>query len=498
MEFTDAELMCELLPTRPQPGIGKVLVTGATGYIGGQLVPTLISRGYSVRIMVRAPAPELENRWKKVEIVVADALNPAQLEAAMEGVDTAYYLIHSLLMGPSKLERVEIETAKNFRIAAERKAVRRIIYLGGLGDEQGDYSPHLRSRMAVANELRQGRTPVTVLRAAIIIGAGSASYEILHHLVRKLPVIPIFRWAKTKCQPISIHDVILLLVGVLETPETTGGSFDVGGPDILSYEEMIQSMAAIQGRKRWLPPLPALPVKFTSYVISLLTPVPHAITWCLMEGVFNEVVCRNNAIRELIPFTPMTYKNAVLMAMTREEQDRVHTRWSDAYPPAWELAIKLHELKTPPRYGARYSLATRQSPAALFDSICRIGGEEGWFHSNWLWRLRGLLDRILMGVGSSRGRRHQTELRLNDVIDFWRVEALKPDAMLLLRAEMKLPGQAWLRFTIEPGGAVNTLGVQAYFNTESLWGKLYWYACLPFHHFIFTDLIRQIEKRSSA
>ena len=498
MEFTDAELMCELLPTRPQPGIGKVLVTGATGYIGGQLVPTLISRGYSVRIMVRAPSPELESRWKNAEIVVADALNPAHLEAAMEGVDTAYYLIHSLLMGPSKLERVEIETAKNFQEAAAKKAIRRIIYLGGLGDEQGGYSPHLRSRMAVANELRQGRTPVTVLRAAIIIGAGSASYEILHHLVKKLPVIPIPRWARTQCQPISIHDVILLLVGVLETPETTGGSFDIGGADILSYAEMIRTLAAIQGRTRWFPAFPSLPIKLTSYVISLLTPVPHAITWCLMEGVFNEVVCRNNTIRDLIPFTPMTYKNAVLMAMTRNEQDRVHTRWSDAYPPAWELAIKLHELKHPPRYGAQYSLTTRKNPVSLFDSICRIGGEEGWFHSNWLWRLRGLLDRILMGVGSSRGRRNKTELRINDVIDFWRVEALKPGAMLLLRAEMKLPGQAWLRFTIEPGGAFNTLGVQAYFNTESFWGKLYWYACLPFHHFIFNDLIRQIEKRSSA
>lgn len=495
MERTDAEVMCELLPTRPHPEIGKVLVTGATGYIGGQLVPTLISRGYSVRVMVRAPSPELANRWKQAEIVVADAQDPDQLEAAMAGVDTAYFLIHSLLLGPRKLESAEIRTAENFRMAAAKQGVQRIIYLGGLGDEHGGRSTHLRSRMAVAEELQRGSVPVTVLRAAIIIGAGSASYEILHHLVRRLPVIPIPLWARTKCQPISIHDVILLLVGVLETPESRGGSFDIGGPDILSYEDMIRSMAAIQGRKRWFPIFPPLPIKFTSYVISLLTPVPHAITWCLMEGVVNEVVCSNNTILELIPFSPMTYRDAVLMAMTRKEQDRIHTRWSDAYPPAWELAIKLNELGTEPRFCTEYSLETRKSPAALYESISRIGGDEGWFNSNWLWRLRGLLDRILMGVGTSRGRRNQAELRINDVIDFWRVEHLKPDASLLLRAEMKLPGMAWLRFTIDQG-ETNRLGVKAYFHTDSLWGRLYWYACLPFHHFIFRDLIRQIEKRS--
>jgi uncharacterized protein YbjT (DUF2867 family) len=496
MERADAELMCELLPTRPQPEIGKVLITGATGYIGGQLVPALLTRGYSVRIMVRAPSPELAHRWKNVEIVVADAQSLGQVEMAMEGIDTAYFLIHSLLLGPEKLERVEIKVAENFRTAAEKKGVRRLIYLGGLGDEQGGHSTHLRSRMAVGAALQQGPVPVTVLRAAIIIGAGSASYEILHHLVGKLPVIPIPSWARTRCQPISIHDVILLLVGVLETPETVGQSFDIGGPDILSYEDMIRSMAAILGRRRWFPVSPPLPIKLTSYVISLLTPVPHAITWCLMEGVVNEVVCRNNRILDLIPFTPMTYRNAVLMAMTREEQDRVHTRWSDAYPPAWELAIKLNELGTVPRYTTEYSLPTLKSAAVLFESISRIGGDEGWFNSNWLWRLRGLLDRMFMGVGTSRGRRNQTQLRVNDVVDFWRVEQLQPDAMLLLRAEMKLPGRAWLRFTIEPGDHGNRLGVKAFFHTDRVWGKLYWYACLPFHHFIFNDLIRQIEKRS--
>lgn len=496
MDFPDIESLDKALSPLPPPGIGKLLITGGTGYIGGQLVPVLLARGYSVRVMVRAPSAEYRDRWGKAEIVVADANNPEDVMAAMEGIDTAYFLIHSLLLGPGKLENTEIRLAENFRRAAEHCGVRRIIYLGGLGDEQGNRSAHLRSRMAVAEELRKGPVPVTILRAAIIIGAGSASYEILHHLVRRLPVIPIPSWAQTLCQPISVHDVILYLVGVLEKPETTGRSFDIGGPDILSYADMIRIMTQVQGRRRWLAPAPPLPLRLTSYVVSLITPVPHAITGCLMEGVVNTVVCRNDAIRSILPFTPIAYRTSLLLAMTRDEQDRIHTRWSDAYPPAWELAIQLHELASPPRYGAEYSLLSTKRAPALFGSICRIGGEGGWFNSNWLWRLRGLLDRLLMGVGTSRGRRNQTELRINDVLDFWRVENLEQNRMLLLRAEMKLPGMAWLRFTIEPEGLLNRLSVKAYFHTDSIWGILYWYLCLPFHVFIFNTLISQIDKRS--
>ncbi len=487
----------EALSSRPQPKLGKVLVTGATGYIGGQLVPSLLARGYQVRVMVRAPSPEYRERWDKAEIVVAEALDDRQVDSAMEGIDTAYFLIHSLLLGPDKLESTEISMAINFRKAAEKRGVRRIIYLGGLGDEQGIRSAHLKSRMAVADELQRGRVPVTILRAAVIIGAGSASYEILHHLVRRLPFIPIPSWANTPCQPIGIRDVILYLIGVLETPDTRGQSYDIGGPDILSYKDMIRLMAETQGLKRWLVPFPPLPLRITSYIVSLLTPVPHAITWCLMEGVVNKVVCRNNTIRTVIPFEPLPYRKALLLAMTRDEQDRIHTRWSDAYPPAWELAIKLHELTSPPRYTAEYSLLTEKNVGALFHSICRIGGDEGWFDSNWLWRLRGLLDRLFMGGGTSRGRRNQIELLLNYVVDFWRVEKLEENTMLLLRAEMKLPGLAWLRFSIDPVEHQRRLRVNAYFETDSAWGVLYWYACLPFHCFIFKNLIRSIEKRSS-
>lgn len=496
MRQGDRDLACADLPSTPRPDMGRILVTGATGYIGGRLVPELVARGYRVRIMVRADSPELRERWPEAEIVVADALDLDALRSAVEGIHTAYYLIHSLLMGSEDFESADIQAAIRFRTAAAERRVRRIIYLGGLGDSRARLSAHLRSRMRVAEELARGSVPVTILRAAVIIGSGSASYEILEHLVRNLPVIPIPCWARTRCQPISVRDVVKYLVGVMETTETAGQSYDIGGGDVLTYEVMLKTLAGLLGRKRLFIRWPFPSIRFFAYLASLVTPVPAAITRRLIPGSINEVVSQNDDIRRLLPFHTLSFKEGVVRAMTREEQDNVRTRWSDAYPPAHELAIKLHELKAPPRFTSSYSLLTERSAASLFRSITAIGGKQGWFNSNWLWRLRGALDRLLGGVGSARGRRASSSLRINDVIDFWRVEDLKPDAMLLLRAEMKLPGLAWLRFTVLPEGAVNRLSVTAYFQTDSLWGWLYWYACLPFHLWIFYDLIKQIEKRA--
>lgn len=495
LHWDNEESFCRDLPTRPRPELGPILVTGATGYIGGRLVPELLARGYRVRVMARAAAPELQDRWPAAEIVVADALDLDSLKAALAGIHTAYYLIHSLLLGQKRFESADIRSAAHFRQAAEAQGVQRLIYLGGLGDVQTRLSPHLRSRIQVAEELRRGRVPLTILRAAIIIGSGSAPFEILQHLVKHVPAIPIPRWAKTKCQPISIRDVVKYLVGALETPATAGRSYDIGGRDILSYEEMLKALAGLLGKKRLFLPWPLSNIRLFSYLVSLLTPVPAPITWCLMEGSFNEVVCQNDAIRDVIPFSTVPYKEALLRAMSREEQDAVHTRWSDAYPPAHEMALKLHELEMPPRYTTTYALLTEKGAAPLFRSICRIGGKEGWFHGNWLWRLRGMIDRLLGGVGSARGRRSSSTLRVNDVIDFWRVESLKPNAMLRLRAEMLLPGRAWLEFKIEREGPRHRLSVTAYYQTKTLIGKLYWYAFLPFHHFLFDQLLVQIEKR---
>ena len=490
------DLFCNDLPSKFQPTVGKILITGASGYIGGRLVPELLARGYKVRVMVRAISPEYSRLWPDAEITVADAFELNTLRTALKDIDTAYYLIHSLRLGSKEFARADMQAASNFRQVAEEMQVKRIIYLGGLGDIRGSLSSHLRSRVEVAQELKRGKIPVTILRAAIIVGSGSASYEIVQHLVRKLPIIFIPPWAKNRCQPTAIRDVIKYLVGVLETPATTGRSFDIGGRDVLTYEMMLRTLGVLLRKKIIFIPISFSNIRFYAYFASLLTPVPESITECLMEGLKNEVVCQDGAIKNFIPFKPLSYKEAIIKAMSREEQDKVRTRWSDAYPLDWGLAMKLHELKGSPMYTVRYSLVTTKDASSLFKRICKIGGKEGWFHSNWVWRLRGGIDRILLGVGSARGRKSYSSLRVNDVIDFWRIEDIQDNRKLLLRAEMKLPGKAWLEFNITQENNKQGLNIIAYYHTDNLLGKIYWYACLPFHYFIFHNLIKEIEKRS--
>ncbi len=494
--WENKDLFCHNLPSRPQPEMGKVLVTGASGYIGGRLVPELLARTYKVRAMVRGAPSVYKTLWPGVEVAVADALEIDGLKKALEGIDTAYYLLHSLYLGPKKFESTDIKAASNFRKVAQTQQVKRIVYLGGLGDIRSPLSSHLRSRIEVAKELKRGKVPVTILRAAIIIGSGSASYEIIQHLVRNLPIILTPPWAKNKCQPIAICDVIKYLVGVLEIPQTAGKDFDIGGRDVLTYEEMFRILVRLYQKKRVFLPSFFSNIRFYAYFTSLLTPVPHLLTKCLMEGLKNEVICQDDTIKSLLPFKPMSYEEAIISAMSREEQDMVHTRWSDAYPPAHQLALKLHELKEGPTYTTRYYLITEKSASSLFNSLCKIGGKEGWFHNNWMWRLRGMLDRILLGVGSSRGRKSHISLKINDVIDLWRVEDLKEDRRLLLRAEMKLPGKAWLEFNIKEENSKRKLSIITYYDTHTFLGKIYWYIFMPFHHIIFKKLIEEIEKRS--
>lgn len=495
LSASSSDLMCSGLPTSPLERSGPILVTGASGYIGGRLVPELLARGYKVRAMVRAESAVEGEFWPDATVTVADAFYTKQLEAALEGVSTAYYLIHSLYLGPKEFASADITAAANFRDAAQRQGVKRIIYLGGLGDVTAGLSSHLRSRIEVAQELSRGQTPVTILRAAIIIGSGSASYEIILGLARRLRLMVMPHWGRNRCQPISIRDVIRYLVGVLETPATIGREFDIGGPDVLSYSDMLRELCAVLHKRSLILHWPFSGLPLYAYLVSLVTPVPHGIARCLLEGLKNEVICRGDTISQLIPFPTVPYREAIVRAMSREEQDAVYTRWSDAYPPAHELALRLSELDQAPEFSASYSVGSDRSSDQLFRSACRVGGQEGWFEGNWMWKLRGLIDRLLKGVGTTRGRKHYPHLRVNDVIDFWRVEAIEPAYRLLLRSEMKMPGKAWLEFQVVDVGKRRSLSVMAHYQANGIFGVLYWYFFLPFHRFIFKGLIEAIEKR---
>ena len=496
VNWNNSDLFCYDLPTKPQPDIGKILVTGGTGYIGGLLVPELLARGYRVRVMVRVLSPAYIEQWPGAEIVEADGLDIEKLEKALEGIHTAYYLIHSLLIGQQKYETSDYQTSRNFRKIAEGKKVKRIIYLGGLADIRVIHSGYLRSRMKVAQEFMESKVPITILRVSTIIGSGSAIYEIIEQVVRKNPIIFIPYWARTRHQPIAIRDVIKYLVGVVEKNETSGKSFDIGCRDVITLEMMMKVMAGLLGKKRIFVYSPFSTVLLYSYLASFITSVPAPIIKCFMEGCKYNIVSQNEDIRMFLPFHPLSYKEMLLKAMARIEQDKILTRWSDSYPPAHDLAIKLSELEESPKFKSSYSMQTNKSASSLFQTICKIGGKEGWFNSNWLWRLRGWFDQILMGVGTSRGRKNITSLRVNDVIDFWRVECLTHNERLLLRAEMKLPGMGWLEFRIDREMHENRLSVTAYYQTSTLFGKLYWYLFLPSHKYILSDMVKEIEKRS--
>jgi uncharacterized protein YbjT (DUF2867 family) len=475
-----------------------ILVTGATGYVGGRLVPRLLEAGYRVRLLVRDRTRLQGRPWTNaVEIYEGNALQPETLPEAMAGVFAAYYMIHSMqkaLPGSGDFHQRDLQAARSFGHAAKAAGVQRLIYLGGLGDPDADLSQHLRSRQETGEALREAGVPVTEFRAAIIVGSGSASFEMLRYLTERLPAMICPKWVGTRVQPIGIRNVLDYLVAALEMPDSAGRIIEIGGADVLTYGDMMQGYAKARGLRRWLVPVPVLTPRLSSYWVHLVTPIPGEIARPLIEGLRNEVIVRDDTAQRLFPYIrPFDYQTAVVRALDKLDAGQVETAWSDALvssqgdiPPVTFTVQDGMMLE-------RRQLLISATPAAAFRTFSGIGGERGWPTFDWAWQVRGVMDRVVGGVGLRRGRRDPDELRVGDALDFWRVEAVDPDRRLLLRAEMKVPGAAWLQFEAKPQPEGKTLLVQtAFFAPKGLFGLLYWYSLYPIHGPIFSSMIRKI------
>lgn len=476
------------------------LVTGASGYVGGRLVRDLLEDGCAVRILVRDRRKISGQPWAHlVDVVEGNANSPADLQRALTGVHTTYYLLHSINAG-TQFDEVEAEMAQNFADASAHCGVSQIIYLGGIANDE-NRSKHLASRMNTGAILGAGSVPVLELRAGIIIGSGSASFEMLRHLTHRLPIMTTPKWVSNRTQPIGIRDVLYYLRQCAQLSTPVKRICDIGGPQVLSYADMMQKFAQLSGlRKRLIIQVPVLTPKLSSLWIGFVTPVPISLAKPLVESLISEVVADpKKSIDALIPKPQeglLTVEEAIKLALTRTAEHSVDTRWSDAaFPfapwqkaqgdPDWAGEMMLRDLRV---------RATDVPAHLIWEQIERIGGDNGWFGAGWLWYLRGLLDRMLGGVGLRRGRRDPEHLRLGDSVDFWRVEELTKGSMLRLYAEMILPGKAWLEFQVYEEDGKTVLRQEAQFAPRGLGGQLYWYAVLPFHIFIFPTMMRNIIK----
>lgn len=477
-----------------------VLVTGATGYIGGRLVPALLEAGYQVRCLVR-DRRRLEGRpWSDdVDVVEGDALKPETLSPAMEGVWATYYLIHSLTDTEEYRER-DKQVARDFGRAAWEAGVERIIYLGGLGDPEANLSEHLRSRQETGAALAEAGVPVTEFRAAVIVGAGSLSFEMVRYLTERLPVMICPRWVYTRIQPIAIRDVLRYLIGALEVEESAGRVIEIGGADVQTYGDMMKGYARVRGLRRWLIPVPVLTPNLSAYWVHWMTPVHANIIFPLIEGLRNEVVVRDDTAKRLFPnVEPVDYETAVQSALSSLEAGQVETSWSDS------LASSVGDIE-PVELTTELGLQIERRqqlvdapPEDVYAVFSQLGGDNGWLYANWLWWLRGVADRVVGGPGFRRGRRDPEELRVGDALDFWRVEAVEAGRLLRLRAEMKVPGEAWLQFEARPAEDGKTLLVQtAFLAPKGLLGFLYWYGLYPFHGLIFENMIGRLAARAEA
>jgi uncharacterized protein YbjT (DUF2867 family) len=479
------------------------LVTGATGYIGGRLVPELLDAGHRVRVLTRSPERLRDHPWAdRVEIARADAGDPEGVAAACAGVDVVYYLIHALGSGP-EFEATDRGTAQVMARAAKEAGVGRLVYLGALEPEDEDLSPHLRSRVEVARILLDSGVPTAVLRAAVVLGSGSASFEMLRHLTERLPVMVTPRWVHSRIQPIAVRDVLRYLVGCAGLPGSVHRCFDVGGPDVMNYAEMMQRYAAVAGlpRRRILP-VPLFTPSLSSHWVGLITPVPAGIARPLVESLRNTVVCGEHDIAEFVPDPPgglIGFDEAVRLAVQRVNDSAVATRWASASVPG----APSDPLPTDPDWagGSLYVderiRTTSAPPEAVWRVVESIGGETGWYSFPLAWRVRGWLDRLVGGVGLRRGRRDPRRLYVGDALDFWRVEEREEGRLLRLRAEMRLPGLAWLEFHVEHGDSAHgrpgtALRQRATFAPRGLAGHLYWWAVAAFHGIVFGGMVRGV------
>jgi uncharacterized protein YbjT (DUF2867 family) len=480
------------------------LVTGATGYIGGRLVPELLAAGYRVRVMARRPESLRDHPWAAdVEVVQGDASDARSLRDAMDGVDVAYYLIHAL--GTSGFERTDRDNAVRFGAAARETRVGRLVYLGGLAPDvpTGELSSHLRSRQEVGDILLASGVPTAALRAAVIIGSGSASFEMLRYLTERLPAMITPRWVDTRIQPIAIRDVLRYLVGCASLPPEVSRGFDIGGPDVLTYREMMQGYARVAGlRRRLIVKVPVLTPALSGHWVGLVTPVPNSIARPLVDSLRVEVVASERDIAEHVPDPPgglLGFEDSVALALQRIRDADVVTRWSSASVPG----APSDPLPTDPHWagGSLYEdvrrRAVRASPESLWRVIEGIGGEHGWYSFPLAWRVRGLADRLAGGVGLRRGRRDPERVYVGETIDFWRVEERDVGELLRLRAEMRLPGLAWLELAVAAGhdgqpGTGSTYVQRAVFHPRGLLGHLYWWSVAPFHGVVFGGMARNI------
>jgi len=467
-----------------------LLLTGASGYIGGRLLKALEAAGWYVRCIARRPEFLKSRVGSSTEVVQADCLNRGSLASAMSGVHTAYYFVHSM-GSPGKFEEKDRRAAQNFAEAAREQGVRRIIYLGGLGEQDQSLSAHLRSRHEVADILQSSGLPTVEFRASIVIGSGSISFEMIRALVQRLPVMICPRWVEVKAQPIAIEDVIAYLVEVLELPTEQSAVYEIGGPDQVSYGEIMREYARQCGLRRWMIPVPVLTPHLSSLWLGLVTPIYARIGKKLIDSMRNPTLVGNTSALKVFRIQPKGLKEAVERALHCENQEFAATFWSDALssggkPVSWGGV----------RFGTRLVdsriIEVSVPPAQAFVPIERIGGAQGWYFASFLWQIRGFIDLLLGGVGLRRGRRDPHTVAVGEALDFWRVESFEPDRKLGLVAEMKVPGRAWLQFEVESTSQGSVIRQTAIFDPAGLGGLLYWYALYPIHYCMFQGMLRNI------